>query len=93
MAARAQDRAANDNEENGLPRGFDINDKLVRAALRHFAEHGLGAARQARAEAEAAFFQGDRQAYQWWLGITRTLDRRLAREAAQIIQQPAQQER
>ena len=58
---------------------------LLHAALRHFAEHGLGAAREARAQAEAAFFAGDRQAYDWWLGITRTLDRRLAAEAARLI--------
>jgi hypothetical protein len=59
----------------------DAHDQVLRAALRHFAQHGLSAAKTARAQAEAAFFAGDRQAYDWWLGITRTLDRRLAREA------------
>ena len=82
MAARAIERAANDNAL-GSER-LAANDQLLRAALRHFAEHGLGAARQARAQAEQAFFSGDRQAYDWWLGITRTLDRRLAAEAAQL---------
>lgn len=54
------------------------SDTMLRAALRHFAEHGLGAAREARGQAEQAFFAGDGEAYHWWLGITRTLDRRLA---------------
>ena len=72
-------RAANDNRPE---RGASApDDMMLRAALRHFALHGLGAARAARAEAEAAFFAGDRQNYDWWLGITRTLDRRLAAEA------------
>ena len=84
MATRALERVANDNEAHGARRAIDGNDKMLRAALRHFAEHGLGAAREARAQAEAAFFEGDRQAYQWWLGITRTLDRRLAREAVGV---------
>jgi len=97
MAARAAKQAANDNAasrgalfegahykgdcDNGAT-GFAASDKMLRAALRHFAEHGLGAAREARARAEQAFFDGDRPAYDWWLGITRTLDRRLANETA-----------
>lgn len=64
--------AANDNL-----RGLG-EDRVLRAALRHFAAHGLGAAEAARAEAEAAFFAGDRTGYAWWLGICRTLDRRMA---------------
>ena len=72
-------RAANDNgrgEKRAVP-----SEMMLQAALRHFAEHGLGAAREARAKAEEAFFAGDRDAYDWWLGITRTLDRRLAAQA------------
>ena len=86
MAARASERAANDNEgsDAGVKANALANNQLLRAALRHFAEHGLGAAREARAQAEQAFFAGDRQAYDWWLGITRTLDRRLAAEAAKL---------
>lgn len=64
--------AANDN--GGLPE----SDLLLHAALRHFAVHGISAARAARAQAEAAFFAGDRAGYDWWLAICRTLDRRLA---------------
>jgi hypothetical protein len=58
------------------------DDALLNAALRHFAEHGMAAASHARCSAEAAFFAGDRSAYRWWLGVCRTLDRRLARELA-----------
>jgi hypothetical protein len=58
------------------------DDALLHASLRHFAEHGMGAAAQARRRAEAAFFAGDRDGYRWWLGICRTLDRRLAQEMA-----------
>ena len=72
--------AANDN---GPVAGKDApSDIILRAALRHFATHGLGAARAARSRAQDAFFAGDREAYDWWLEITRTLDRRLAIEAA-----------
>ncbi|MCK0128043.1 hypothetical protein [Erythrobacter sp. F6033] len=75
VVRRAIEQAANDNS-NSVP-----NDQVLRAALRHFAEHGLGAARSARAHAEQAFFAGDRHAYDWWMSITRTLDRRLAATA------------
>jgi hypothetical protein len=66
-------RPANDNGGQGV-------DALLHAALRHFAEHGLAAARRARKQAEAAFFAGDRDGYRWWLEICRTLDRRMAGE-------------
>lgn len=98
MVARAVERVANDNGDargdgrgdrrrggKGNGRHAPANDQMLRAALRHFAEHGLGAARAARAQAEQAFFDGDRQAYQWWLGITRTLDRRLAMDAERTV--------
>jgi hypothetical protein len=65
-------RAANDNVRGGS------EDMMLRAALRHFATHGLGAAEAARASAERAFFAGDRSEYDWWLGICRMLDRRMA---------------
>ncbi len=66
------------NDNSPLTAGAEIDDALLRAALRHFAMHGLAAAQRARRQAEKAFFAGDRDAYQWWLGICRTLDRRLA---------------
>lgn len=55
-------------------------EATLHAALRHFAEHGLAAARHARAQAEAARRADDRQAYGWWLEICRALDRGMARE-------------
>ncbi len=56
------------------------DDTLLSAALRHFAQHGLRAAIEARQEAERAFFAGNRDAYLWWLGVCRTLDRRMAEQ-------------
>ncbi len=88
MAVRAMRRAANDNGGNEGMLGLTSQDPMLRAALRHFADHGLGAAREARSRAEYAFFEGDRAAYDWWLGITRTLDRRLANEASRSHARP-----
>jgi hypothetical protein len=68
-------RPANDNPASGMEA---VNRDVLNAALRHFARHGIGAAAHARGEAERAFFSGDRQSYQWWLGVCRTLDRRMA---------------
>ena len=70
----------NDNQADLLP-GAE-HAMTLNAALRHFARHGLGAAAEARNQAEAAFFAGDREGYRWWLGICRTLDRRIARQLA-----------
>lgn len=72
------ERVANDNALAAS--GPQTPDPVLRAALKHFAQHGLGAARLARAQAQAAFTAKDRQSYEWWLDITRTLDRRLAGE-------------
>ena len=56
------------------------DDQLLHAALRHFAQHGMQAAHEARREAEKAFFAGERERYLWWRGVCRTLDRRMAQE-------------
>lgn len=65
-------QAANDN-------GCAIGDNpVLRATLAHFAQHGLGAARQASRMAEDAFRIGDETAYRHWLAVCRTLDPRLA---------------
>lgn len=69
-------RPSNDNA-----RGI-ASDTLLHEALRHFARYGLGAAEQARENAENAFFAGDRQQYDWWIEICRTLDRRMAAAVA-----------
>lgn len=73
--------AANDDLSDGE------GEALLRAALRLFASHGLGAARHAQAAAQTAFFVGDRERYRWWLAITRTLDRKLAIELVSSIEQ------
>ena len=66
-------RAANDN-------ACDLADDVVlRAALRHFAQYGLGAAESARDLAECAFFAGEHVNYCWWLDICHTLDSRMAK--------------
>lgn len=65
-------QAANDNGEPLR------HDGVLRDALKLFAEFGLGAAEEARTRAEHAFFAGNSQGYRHWLGICRTLDRRVA---------------
>ena len=64
--------AANDNG------GGIGGERLLKAALRHFAKHGLGAAERARENAEAAFFAGNREDYRWWMSICTALDRRMS---------------
>jgi hypothetical protein len=82
------ERVGNDN--GGCANANPLGDRVLRAALRHFAEHGLGAARIARAQAEAALGAGDSEGFDWWLGITRTLDRRLARSLARSLSSEAE---
>ncbi|MXO59251.1 hypothetical protein GRI89_06825 [Altererythrobacter salegens] len=77
--ARARAAIARPGNDNGIG---ESTEAMLRASLRHFAEHGLAAAAHARAKAEAAWFNGDKEGYRWWLGICRTLDRRMARELA-----------
>lgn len=78
LAVRSAPLAANDN--GSLASTQQQNDQLLRAALNHFGQYGLGAARTAREQVDKAVSEGDQQGYDRWLGITRTLDRRLARE-------------
>ncbi len=82
MVACAMAGVANDNAV--AKAGGVTEEQMLRAALRHFATDGLGAARSARINAETAFFAGDRAAYDWWHTITRTLDRRLAAESERV---------
>ncbi|NVD44072.1 hypothetical protein [Qipengyuania atrilutea] len=65
-------QAANDNLVNPL------KDSMLRAALKHFAQHGLGAAQNARMRAQEARFAGDHAAYRWWRDMCRSLDARMA---------------
>ena len=53
--------------------------KELDAALRHFARHGLAAARVAADRAQAAQAAGDAAGQARWLDICRTLDHRMAR--------------
>ena len=81
QARAALSRAANDNRREfplNLALADSESEAILNAALRQFAAHGLGAAAHARTKAEAAFFAGERQTYQWWLAVCRTLDRRMA---------------
>lgn len=75
LAKKALTRAANDNGDAPCLPGFDA---VMRTALGHFAEHGMGAAEAARRQAEAAHASGDDQTRAWWLGVCRALDRSLA---------------
>ena len=74
-------RPANDNSG-----GESADQAVLHAALRQFAQHGIGAADHARGQAEKAFFAGDRDTYRWWLGVCRTLDRRMAASLARIAE-------
>lgn len=91
LVARLLDRrvplreAANDNASHFG--ASEHGEAMLEAALRHFARHGLGAARAARHEAQQAFFAGDTATYRHWLGICRLLDRRMAKLAQQRLEQ------
>lgn len=67
---------ANDN-------GDIVGETHMRAALRHFSQHGIAAAQDARERAISAGQKGDRDTFEFWLGICRALDRRMARRLAQ----------
>lgn len=80
LARRAPGRVANDEGTMAEPAFRD--EAMLHEALRHFAVHGLGAARVAASEAERAIGEGNRERYRYWLGICRALDRRLAGQLA-----------
>lgn len=70
--------AANDNSLR------QIRSDALHAALRHFDQHGLAAARVAGEQAEAALIAGDADGHSLWLDICRTLDRRTAAHVASL---------
>jgi hypothetical protein len=72
QVVRIAAQAANDNGDG------EQRDAVLRAALKHFAVHGLAAAADARDKARTAHYSGRREDYRHWLGICRTLDRRMA---------------
>ena len=71
--------AANDN-------GDPLSESaLLHKALRHFAEHGLSAARRAGENAQQCLRRADLDGCRFWLAICRTLDRRLAATTARRL--------
>ena len=86
LAWRAIRHVANDN---GAQAGaLLLCDDAMREALRQFARHGLGTARIAARNAEAAHGEGDHAAYRWWLGICTTLDRGVAEHLKRRVANP-----
>lgn len=88
LIAPALARAANDNGQTGAgsaARAPGRFDPLLTAALRHFAVHGLAAAEAAADLAAEAAFQGDADARDHWLAVTRMFDRRLAGRSAREL--------
>ena len=83
ILSKQRPRAASNDNVVGVSVNGRSDDHLLHAALRHFAQHGLRAAHEARKQAENAFFAGDRESYRWWLGVCRTLDRRMATQMDQ----------
>lgn len=80
-------KAVNDNVSGSSGVGLGVTSiaealkcETLDAALRHFADHGLAAARNARRQAEEALSSGDDKSYSKWLEICRSLDRRMARD-------------
>jgi len=70
---------ANDNAVTPPRKGTSTtNGKVIHAALRHFATHGLAAAQHASDLALAAHKRGDWAQFRWWRDICHALDRRLA---------------
>ena len=59
-----------------------LRDRVLRAALLHFAEHGLRAAHDAGERAAAAHALGHSAEYEHWLEICQALDARRARVLA-----------
>jgi len=73
----------NDHDPLPLPqrRWSTPRERVLREALRHFAEHGIAAAARARDNARAAHRRGESGDCSRWLEICRTLDRRMAEAA------------
>ncbi len=85
LARRAVKRAANDN---GAPSPANEMGDTMRAALRHFAGHGMASALIAARRAETAHEDGDETARRWWLAICSSLDRALALRVEQRLANP-----
>jgi len=75
--------AINDNDTTENP--INIHSDIVKAALRLFAQNGLGSSDQARRNAERCFWANDSQGQKWWMAVLHQLDRQL------LESQPPQQ--
>ena len=71
-------RAVNDNGSLWGAKDWQGEDAHLAEALRLFAAHGLSAARRACDAAAQAKSGGDDAKARYWLGVCRTLDRRMA---------------
>ncbi|MBX9898658.1 MAG: hypothetical protein K2Y17_12355 [Qipengyuania sp.] len=76
LARKAVRRAANDNPGGAGECGLEA--RVLSAALRHFAAHGLRAAEEAALLAERAFRSGEADTCRWWTEVCHKLDRKLA---------------
>jgi hypothetical protein len=83
-------KAANDNrywgggatsgQRNGANDDFATREeRLLEAALKMFAAHGLSAALRACEAAEIAVAGGDQAGAEWWLAVCATFDSAMAR--------------
>jgi hypothetical protein len=89
MIRRMRERAANDHQRTQAPGNpFREPSPVFKAALKHFAIHGMGAAHSAQALAHRAVAQGDREGFIWWLSILAALDERLARATQDAVGEP-----
>ena len=78
LAKKAVRRAANDNPGGAGECGTEL--RVLGAALRHFAEHGVRAAEEAAMQAERAWRAGEQGSCAWWTEVCHKLDRKLASE-------------
>ena len=84
FARRDIANAANDNgESHGA---LDLSG--LEPALRHFAEHGLGAAAVAHSAARRAIDNGAMDEFEHWLGLCRIFDRRMAARLERNVAPP-----
>lgn len=85
LAKQSPGIAANDND---YPVGEPFPMESLRDALMHFAEHGMGAAKEAHRLALVAHEADNTDDVEHWVGICRTLDAREANkfERALILQ-------
>ena len=54
-----------------------LDNAIVTAALRLFAQHGLASAQRAVENAESCFWANDPLGHKWWMAVLRQLDNNL----------------